>query len=62
LTEEVAHDHKNRLTSMRLVPSSGGVFEARLNGRDIYSKRATGQFPDDDQIVAHVGTLLPDTP
>jgi len=59
LTEKNAHDYKNRLARVSLVPSSGGVFEIRLNGRDIHSKKATGQFPDQDQIVAQVGTLLP---
>jgi selenoprotein W-related protein len=59
LTEKIAHDYKNRLARVSLVPSSGGVFEVRLNGRDIYSKKATGRFPDQNQIVAQIGTLLP---
>jgi len=59
LTEKIAHDYKNRLARISLVPSSGGVFEVRLDGRDIYSKQATGRFPNQDQIVAQVGTLLP---
>jgi len=36
------------------VPSSGGVFEVSVNGRNIYSKKATGQFPDFDAILAEV--------
>lgn len=62
MTEKIAHDYKNRLTRVSLVPSSGGVFEIRLDGREIYSKKATGRFPNQDQIVAQVGTLLPSTP
>jgi selenoprotein W-related protein len=59
LTEKVAHDYKNAFAALTLVPSSGGVFEVRLDGKDIYSKKATGQFPDPDAIVAQVGKLLP---
>jgi selenoprotein W-related protein len=59
LTEKIAHDYTNRIVRLALVPSSGGVFEVRVNGRDLYSKKATGEFPDQDQIVAEVGALLP---
>jgi selT/selW/selH-like putative selenoprotein len=34
-----------------MLPSSGGVFEVIADGRLIYSKKATGQFPDEDQLV-----------
>jgi selenoprotein W-related protein len=37
-----------------LIPSSGGVFEVTVNGQKIYSKKATGQFPDFDAIVQMV--------
>jgi selenoprotein W-related protein len=36
------------------VPASGGVFEVSVNGRTIYSKKATGQFPDFDAILEAV--------
>lgn len=59
LAEKIAHDYTNRLSRVSLVPSSGGVFEVRLAGQDIYSKKATGEFPEEDRIVALVGERLP---
>jgi selenoprotein W-related protein len=59
LTEKVAHDYKDAFSRLVLVPSSGGVFEVRVNGKDIHSKKATGQFPETETIVAEVGKLVP---
>jgi selenoprotein W-related protein len=59
LTEQIAHDYADRFSRISLVPSSGGVFEVRVNGREIYSKKRTGAFPDQEAIVVEVGTLLP---
>ncbi len=59
MTEKIAHDYKQQISRLSLVPSSGGVFEVRVNGNDIYSKRATGEFPEEDAIAAEIGKLLP---
>ena len=37
-----------------MVPSDGGAFEVSINGRKIYSKLATGQFPEPDAMVKAV--------
>lgn len=37
---------------MRLRKSAGGVFEITVNGAPRYSKRATGAFPTDAEILA----------
>ncbi len=58
MTEKVAKQYKEGLGRLALKPSSGGVFEVRINGQDIYSKAQTGEFPDDDAIIAEVGALL----
>ena len=42
---------------MQLVPSSGGVYEVVVNGQTIYSKKATGQFPDPDDVFEQVKSL-----
>ena len=42
---------------MRLIPSSGGVFEVVAGGKLIYSKKATGEFPDFDAVVQDVRAL-----
>ena len=34
-----------------MIRSSGGVFEVTADGKLVYSKRATGEFPDEDALV-----------
>ena len=43
---------------MELQPSSGGCFELTANGELIYSKLETGEFPDEDEMVAEIGNRL----
>lgn len=40
---------------MRLIESSGGVFEVVVDGTMIYSKKRTGQFPDEERLLAQIG-------
>jgi len=45
---------KQEIGSLTLIPGSGGVFEVSVNGKNIYSKRQTGEFPDPAEIVQAV--------
>jgi selenoprotein W-related protein len=45
---------KRKVSSFELVPSDGGRFEVSVDGRQIYSKLETGEFPDEDGIVAEI--------
>jgi selenoprotein W-related protein len=36
---------------VRLRRSGGGVFEITVDGRLVYSKKATGQFPTDEEVL-----------
>ena len=36
------------------MPSDGGRFEISIDGDLIYSKLKTGQFPDEQQILAEI--------
>ena len=38
----------------RLIEGSGGVFEVKVDGRLVYSKKATGRFPENDEVFFHV--------
>ncbi|KAA3613976.1 MAG: SelT/SelW/SelH family protein [Calditrichaeota bacterium] len=44
---------ENKITniSIELIKSSGGVFEIVFNDRLIYSKKQTGRFPEESQII-----------
>jgi selenoprotein W-related protein len=41
-----------------LLPSHGGVFEVSVDGRLIFSKRATFRIPEADEIAYHVRAAL----
>ena len=49
---------KQRIGSLKLVPSGGGAFEVSVNGQKIYSKLATGQFPEPDAMLKAVRAKL----
>jgi selenoprotein W-related protein len=38
----------------KLIEGSGGIFDVKVDGKLIYSKRATGRFPENDEIFFHV--------
>jgi selT/selW/selH-like putative selenoprotein len=44
--------------SLRLIPSGAGRFEVTVNGQLIYSKAATGRFPELSEIQQTVRQLL----
>ena len=46
------------VAAMRLVPSGGGRFEVSVNGEVVYSKAATGRFPELSEIQGKVRSFL----
>lgn len=45
---------KQGLSGLELVPSGGGCFEVFVDDRRIYSKLATGVFPDFQEMLRQV--------
>jgi selenoprotein W-related protein len=45
---------KQKVRTLELEPGSGGCFEVFVDGRRIYSKLETGEFPDPDGILEQV--------
>jgi len=45
---------KQRIGSLKLVPSGGGAFEVSVNGHKIHSKLQTGHFPEPDAMLKAV--------
>lgn len=39
---------------VRLIESSGGVFEVVADGNLVYSKKRTGEFPDEALLVGQI--------
>lgn len=48
---------KQDIASLTLIPEGGGLFEVIVDGKLIYSKKATGKFPEPDDIVKEVRAL-----
>ena len=58
MTEKILSRYKQKISGMQLEPSSGGCFELTVGNDLVYSKLKTGEFPDEDAIVAEVGDRL----
>jgi len=54
LTEKLLVSGKQRIKSFELVPFSDGRFEVFKNGKKLYSKLETGEFPKEGEIVSQV--------
>lgn len=56
-TEEVLNYFGREVVELTLIPSKGGVFEVEVNGKLIYSKKETGEFPDPKQLCKVMDNL-----
>ena len=54
LLEEFEHD----ITNISLIPSSGGVFEVVVDGDLVYSKKATGEHADYEDVAPKIRERL----
>jgi selenoprotein W-related protein len=58
LTAKLLSTFKQQIKELKLLPSKGGCFELSTDGEMLYSKLATGKFPDEKAILDMVGTRL----
>jgi len=56
LTRKLLDVYKQQITELKLIPSAGGCFEVKVNGKLLYSKLATGKFPDEQWVLDTVAT------
>lgn len=54
MTDKVLETLRTDVNSLKLIPSKGGCFEVTVNDELIYSKLDTGEFPEDDAIIAEL--------
>tara|TARA_B100001179_G_C18284837_1_gene272689 strand:- start:40 stop:231 length:192 start_codon:yes stop_codon:yes gene_type:complete len=54
LTEKILKQYKAKIDELKLIPSDGGRFELSIDGDLVYSKLATGQFPDEEEIIDQI--------
>jgi selenoprotein W-related protein len=41
----------------KLQPSGGGVFEVTVDGALVYSKKRTGQFPNESELLTKLKNI-----
>jgi selenoprotein W-related protein len=54
LLEEFEHD----ITNLTLIPSKGGLYEVVIDGDLIYSKKATGEHADYEDVAPKIRERL----
>lgn len=54
MTEKILWAVNRQITGLNLVPSDGGRFEVSIDGELVYSKIETGEFPDEEELVAKI--------
>ena len=47
----------NSVSCLKLVPSSGGVFEIYNDENLIFSKKSEGRFPEENEVIEKLGKL-----
>ena len=58
MAAEILTQFKRQIQSLELEPSTGGCFELRIGDDLVYSKLATGEFPDERKMVDEIGRRL----
>jgi selenoprotein W-related protein len=58
LAAKILSQYKQRLEGLELQPSSGGCFELTVDDELLYSKLASGSFPDEQAMVDEIGRRL----
>ena len=50
LAQELLTTFEADLSAVSLMPGTGGVFEVRLNGAVLYSRKVEGRFPESKEL------------
>jgi selenoprotein W-related protein len=46
------------IAELVIVPSTGGVFEVEVDGRLVFSKKATGRHAEHEEVLRSIRSLL----
>lgn len=49
---------KTNLKEFSLAPYSDGRFEVFVDGKNVYSKKETGKFPDEKELVQKIKAMI----
>ena len=51
MTDELLKAFEASIASLELIPSSGGVFEVEVDGKLLFSKKATGRHAEPGEVL-----------
>jgi len=50
MAQELLMTFADELGEVALVPGTGGIFEVRLNGEQLWNKKQAGRYPEPKEI------------
>jgi selenoprotein W-related protein len=50
MAQEILTTFADELGEVALIPGTGGIFEVRVNGATIFSKKQAGHFPESKEL------------
>ena len=59
MVSDILSEIQSTVASVELVPSSGGRFEWSVDGDVVYSRKATGRYPELKELKQLVADRLP---
>jgi selenoprotein W-related protein len=51
VAEEIFNNFRHNIAEIKLIASSGGVFEVTVEDKLIFSKKELDRFPDDEEVT-----------
>lgn len=58
MAQELLTTFNTDITSLALVPGTGGIFEVRLNDSVIFSRKEAGRFPESKELKQLVRDVI----
>jgi selenoprotein W-related protein len=63
MAQELLVTFETELGEVALIPGTGGIFEVKLNGELIYSRKEAGRFPESKELKQLIrDRIAPDKP
>lgn len=50
LARTLLNEHENNLGGVNLIPSTGGIYEVKLDDNVIFSKKEAERYPEKDEV------------
>ena len=50
LSNNLLGEHKNKISEIKIIPSSNGVFEVTIDNELIFSKKKLDRFPEENEV------------